>query len=526
MGTIWYGGFVRPLTDKEAAANAVFTENGTIIAVGEEKKIRELHKDKIEKEVDLNGHTMYPGFTDSHLHMIGHGEKLLKLDVSEITSLKDLKKILKEKAAATPAGEWVMAEGFNENLYENHTVPDREFLDTVTSEHPVMLTRVCRHAMVTNSKGLSLAGITKAASDPDGGRIERFSNGEPTGYLHDQAQEFLKKVLPPIDKSYVKRALEVSLEDLYRSGFTGGHTEDLFYYNEPQETLDVFNEVISGSKKFRANLLVHHEAADTVLTQKHTNPFVEPGSVKIFLDGALGGRTALLSEPYNDDPSTKGVAIHSQEELSAIVSAARKFDMPVAIHTIGDAALERAVTALEAHPVPDGKRDRLIHLQVTRPELRARLQKLPVVLDIQPRFVASDFPWVVERLGKERLRDCFAWKTLLKEGLMCAGGSDAPIEPIHPLLGIHAAVTRRKPEEAHEGYQPEEKLSLFEALQLFTAGSAKAVSREHDLGLIAPGYKADFTILEKDLFALAPDEWLNVKVTKTVVDETVMYELK
>lgn len=526
MGTLWYGGSVRPLTEEQAIAEAVFTEKGKIVSVGTEFTLREQHKSSIEKEIHLDGKAMYPGFTDSHLHMIGHGEKLLKLDVSSLISLKELKEVLQKKALEVTPGEWVLAEGFNENLYENYTVPDREFLDGISDIHPIMITRVCRHAMVTNSLGLSKAGITKDTPDPEGGRIERYQNGEPTGYLHDQAQDMLREVLPQIDRSYVKRALEVSLEDLYQYGFTGAHTEDLFYYNDPKETLEIFHEVISGEKKFRANLLVHHEAADTIFKMKTDSEFVTAGSVKIFTDGALGGRTALLSEPYSDDPSTKGVSIHSQEELSSIVAEARKHQMPVAIHTIGDAALELAVTALELHPVREGARDRLIHLQVTRPDLRKRMRNLSLVLDIQPRFVASDFPWVENRLGKERLRDSFIWKTMMEEGLLCAGGSDAPIEPINPFLGIHAAVTRRKPEESHQGYQAEQKLTLFEALRLFTAGSARAISREHELGEIAPGFLADFTILSEDLFALEPDEWLNVKVCNTVVDETIVYERK
>jgi predicted amidohydrolase YtcJ len=526
MGTLWFGGTVRPLTDSSAVASAVFTENGMVEDTGTEEDLRLRWQEKITEEINLQGGTMYPGFTDSHLHIIGHGEKLLKLDVSTVKSIAELKRILTEKAEKTPAGEWVLAEGFNENLYENCTVPDRSILDEITVDHPVMLTRVCRHAMVTNSTGLKLAGITEKTVEPEGGIIVKDKDGRPTGYLHDQAQELLKPVLPPVDRSYVKRALEVALMDLHQNGFTGGHTEDLFYYNAPSETLDVFYEVINQQNKFRANLLVHHEAAEEVFAHAEEHPYVTLGSVKIFADGALGGRTAFLKEPYSDDPSTKGVAIHSREELERLTAEARKSGMPVAVHVIGDAALDYAVGALEKYPVPERKRDRLIHLQVTDRELRNRLRKLPVVLDIQPRFTVSDFPWVEERLGRKRLKDSFAWKTFLEEGLMCAGGSDAPIEPVNPLLGIHAAVTRRSPEENHEGYMPEEKLSLYEALQLFTSGGAKAVSEENVSGLIQKGYRADFTVLNTDLFSSEPDEWLNSSVLMTVVDDTVVYDTR
>ncbi|MFC4737562.1 amidohydrolase [Bacillus daqingensis] len=521
MGTLWFGGTVVPMTEEERREEAVFTENGIVAAIGSEKALRSEFGASIHKEVDLRGGALYPGFIDSHLHMIGHGEKLLKLDVSSVTSLDQLKKLLEQQAAAVPDGEWVLAEGFNENLYENRTVPDRLFLDEISATKPIMITRVCRHAMAVNSAALELAGVSKETQSPAGGRIERWDDGEPTGYLHDQAQELIKPYLPKIDRNYVKRALETALADLYQHGFTGGHTEDLFYYNKPEETASVFREVIGPHRKFRTNLLVHHEAVD-VLDSFPESEFLQPGSIKLFADGALGGRTALLKAPYSD-ADTSGVAIHTQQQLEAIVKKARTLQMPVAVHTIGDEALEMAVTAIENDPPPAGKRDRLIHLQVTTPELRSRLRNLQVALDIQPRFTASDFPWVMDRLGEDRLPHSFAWKTLLEDGLICAGGSDAPIEPVDPLLGIHAAVTRRRHDEAHEGWLPDQKLTLFEALRLFTSGSAAAVSEEHKAGMVKPGYRADFTVLSRDLSLLEPDEWLHVKTVMTVVDDTIVY---
>ncbi|MDQ0255018.1 putative amidohydrolase YtcJ [Evansella vedderi] len=418
------------------------------------------------------------------------------------------------------------------SLWFGGKIRDRHILDEVTTDHPIILSRVCRHASVTNSYGLQLAYIDAETPDPPGGIIVRDNHGIPTGYLLDHAQDLVKNVMPEQDFTYVKKALKTSLEDLYSKGFVGGHTEDLNYYGDPIETLNSFYELIDGEKfKFRTELLVHHEAAPIILKMgidkiNKDKPYVQLNSVKIFADGALGGTTALLSEPYSDDPSTNGVAIHSKDNLQKIVHSARKMDMPVAIHVIGDLALEYAIEAIEKYPPPAGKRDRLIHLQVTRDDLIQRLKELAVVLDIQPRFVAADFPWVAERLGNKRLDSSFAWKTLLEEGLMCASGSDAPIEPVDPLLGIHAAVTRRKPEEKHDGYIPHEKLSLFQALQLFTIGSAMAVGKEKEMGLIKEGYKADFTILNKDLFDLIPDEWLHVHVVKSVVDDEIMFDKK
>ncbi|PYZ93766.1 amidohydrolase [Salipaludibacillus keqinensis] len=529
MGTLWHGGKVRTLRTADEVHDAVFVKNGDVVEVGTYHHILKHHSNDISEEINLHGSVMYPGFVDSHLHMIGHGEKLLKLDLSEVESIKELKEILTNAARFIPEGQWLLAEGFNENLYQNHTVPDRYILDEVSTTHPIMLTRVCRHAITTNTLGLELSKIDSKTIDPPGGLIERDDSGEPTGYMHDQAQELVKKVLPEEGFTYIEKALSTSLEDLFKHGFTGGHSEDLNYYGDAEKTLQTFFKVIDGeNRKFRTNLLVHHEVAEQIFkkAEHHQHPYIDLGSVKIFADGALGGRTALLSEPYSDDPETRGMSIHSKEQLSLIVKEARKKQMPVAIHTIGDLALDYAVAAIEKYPVPSGKRDRLIHLQVVNQDLLDRLKKLPVALDIQPRFVASDFPWVEERLGEERLDYSFAWKKMLDHGLICAGGSDAPIEPIDPLLGIHAAVTRRKPSENHVGYNEKEKLSLYEALQLFTIGSAKAIVKEDRQGMIAPGYQADFTVLSSDLFDLEPDEWLNVKVERTIVDNTTMYERK
>ncbi|PRO64242.1 amidohydrolase [Alkalicoccus urumqiensis] len=525
MATLWYGGKVRPLTGADVVEEAVVTENGIICDIGNEDELRTCWHGLFSREVNLAGGVMYPGFTDSHLHMIGHGEKLLKLDVSEMTSIEEVTEALKQKAARTPYGSWILAEGFNENLYEGARVPDRTVLDNVSTDHPIMLTRVCRHAMVTNSFGLQLADIHAGVTSPAGGRIERDSSGEPTGYLHDQAQELLKKVLPKVDRGYVQKAMQVSLKDLHRKGITGIHTEDLFYYHDPADTLTLFYDLFQGAQKMRVELLVHHEALEAVQQVKQEHPWVRLNTMKLFADGALGGRTALLSAPYADDPSSTGVAIHTQEGMDQLIRKARRYGMPAAIHVIGDGALEMALDSIEAYPAPQGTRDRLIHLQVTRKDLRERMKKLPVVLDLQPRFVVSDFPWVTDRLGEERMKDSFAWKTLLEEEIRCAGGSDAPIEPVDPLLGIHAAVMRKLPHENHDGWQPEQKLTVTEALRLFTAGAAEAVSAEHTRGTIEKGKCADFTILSEDLYDVPPDEWeARCSVEKTVVDDTVVYE--
>ena len=520
MKVLWHGGIIYTMSEEGSQVEAVLISDGKIEKTGTYDEL----KNKAEKEVDLKGKAVYPGFVDSHMHMIGHGEKLLRVDLSKIDSSEEMKNQLIRLTSDLAEGEWFIGEGWNENNFPDRKIFHREELDEITLS-PMLLKRVCRHAILANSSALALAGITKDSPDPDGGVIVRDANGEPTGYLLDAAQELVADQVPGVSVEYLTRALSMSVNDLLSLGLTGAHTEDMGYYGHYSKPLQAFKNVIGAKTKFRAHLLRAHSAFEEMMENAEYNePFIEPGPMKIFADGSIGGRTALLSKPYNDDPSTSGVAIHSDEELKHLVSIARHHGEAVAIHVIGDLGMEKALDAIEAHPVPVGKRDRLIHAVVVREDLVVRMQKIDVVLDLQPSFVTSDFPWVVERLGEERLEWAYTWKKLLDKGLICAGGSDAPIEDVDPLLGIYAAVARREPYETHEGYMPAEKLSRFEAIQLYTSGSAAAICKETVRGKIEAGFDADFTIYDRDLFEGEPEQLLEAQVEMTVVAGEIMYK--
>ncbi|MCG1022042.1 amidohydrolase [Sutcliffiella horikoshii] len=527
MGEIWYGGTIYTMKAEMETVEAVYTEDGLIKNLGSRENLFATYPDA--KKQDIKGAVMYPGFTDSHMHLIGHGEKLLRLDLSTYTSSQDVKEVLLKKVQETPEGEWIFGEGWNENNFVDRKIFHKTELDEITSSHPMILSRVCRHAVLVNTRALELAGITKDTENPPGGVIVKDIIGEPTGYLLDQAQELVKKMIPKASENYLYQALKTSIEDCIRLGLVGSHSEDLSYYGSFTKTYGAFQNLIERDGfKYRAHLLVHHEVVDDMHEEGHrykdTTGYITLGSMKIFADGALGGRTALLSRPYNDAPETSGVAIHTPTQLENLVKKARDYGMTVAVHTIGDLAFEYMLDAIEKHPAPVGERDRLIHAQILTSDLIERAKQLPLILDIQPRFVATDFPWIIERLGEERLNYSYAWKTLLDEGLICAGGSDAPIEPVDPLLGIHAAVTRQTPGDPEKTvYQPEQCLSMYEAIGLFTKGSAQAISEEHKQGIIEKGYYADFTVLDTDLFQATQDDILDANVMMTIIDGTVMY---
>ncbi|WP_091581719.1 amidohydrolase [Alteribacillus bidgolensis] len=527
MGTLWFNGKIYTMEHEKDSTEAVYTEKGKIVAIGEKESL-ERNYSIIERRIDLKNAVMFPGFTDSHLHMIGLGETMLRLDLSAFKDADAMKSALAEKASMLKEGQWLIGEGWNENNFADRKIFHKAELDEIAPKNPILLTRICRHAALANSIALDEAGIHKDTPDPSGGIIVRDTNGEETGYLLDQAADLVKAVQPPVSDKELKKALDSAVYHMVEKGLTGGHTEDLNYYGGFHRTFQAFQDVINDKQwKFRANLLVHHEVLDDFRQLGYeygpVNDFLSFGAVKIFADGALGGRTALLRHPYNDSPDTSGVAIHSKEHLKELVKKARDINMPAAIHTIGDLALEYAVEALEAHPVPKGKKDRIIHAQITPPDLIDRLKALDVVLDLQPRFVLSDFPWVQERLGSARLSYSFAWKTLLERGVECAGSSDAPIEPVDPLEGIQAAITRKNQNETHSGYLPEQKLSPYEAVSLYTTGSAKSIGKEKEMGKIAPGYAADFTILDQDIFNICADDIIKTNVKGTVIDDEFQY---
>ena len=521
MKTIWHNGKLFTMDQEGETVEAVVTENGKIVAIGNYEDL----KNEAEESIDLKGSVLYPGFIDNHMHIIGHGQKLLSLDLSKAASSDEMMKMLLNAYPDLKEDEWFIGEGWNENNFADRKIFTRQELDQVTKS-PMVLKRTCRHAAVANTKALELAGITKDTPDPNDGVIGRDENGEPNGLLKEGPMDRLLQLIPEPTEEMLTKALDKSVDDLLSLGLTGAVTDDLGYYGDYRNPLQAFKNVIGEKKKFRAHLL----RRSTVFTQlmedeaTYDEPWIDPGEMKFFIDGSLGGSTALLGGPYADDPSTSGTAVLTDQEIDEHVATARKYGQAVAMHMIGDGAVEKGLDAIERHPVPEGKRDRLIHVNVLRDDLVERMKKLPVVLDIQPAFVASDFPWVMDRLGEDRLDWAYAWKRLVDEGFICGAGSDAPIEEVDPLLGIYAAVARRKPGETHEGYLPKEKLSRYEAVSLFTTGSAATIGKADSRGKLGIGFDADFTILDRDLFEVDADEILNAEVVMTVVAGDVMYQ--
>ena len=523
MKTLWHNGIIYTMNKENETAEAVVTENGRIVFVGPKKEADLFHA-PFDRMISLEGAVMFPGFVDSHMHLIGLGEKLGRLDLTDMKSKREILAAVKDKLSSLKEGEWLIGEGWDENRWGTGEVITKDDLDQISDTIPILLKRVCRHTVVANTPALKKAGIDETSVDPEGGKIERDEDGQLTGILKDRAIDKIFQTLPKYTKDDLRKILEIGVQHCWENGLTGAHTEDLNYYGDFWRTYRAFDHVIHrSSRKFRAHLLVHHEVIDEWRKAGFDflfgSPFLEFGAMKIFADGSLGSRTALLSAPYKDDPGTNGLEIHPNGRLTELVKKAREMGLPVAIHAIGDLAVERVLDVLDRFPPIRGRRDRIIHANVLRMDLIARLKKQNnLVLDIQPGFIHSDVVYLHKRLPNH-LKTCVSpWKTILTAGIRCAGGSDAPIEEVNPFKHIGAVVERA------DG-RTNERLSVYEGVSLYTKGSAFACHHELDRGRIQNGYKADFTIVDRDVFCLSPEEILKTKIVMTVIDDELVYSV-
>jgi len=521
------------MEDTRPRVQAIAMNNGKIAAVGDNTAIQEYIGRRTEV-IDLKGKTFMPGLHDAHLHFIGYGLTLQMVELRGVTSVAEVAERVRAKAAATPPGEWIVGTGWDNNLFREGRYPNRQDLDAAAPAHPVLLTRVCGHVRAVNSRALTLAGIDRETADPAGGKIDRDADGEPTGILRERAGFIVLQHVPPPSYDRLKDALRRAVREAHAVGITSVTTDDI-----RDDRVTVFSDNLrlyrelweAGEPTVRASLEIRDIVLDDLLEYWRTTG---PGddrlkvvSLKLFQDGALGARTAVLRDPYASDPNSRGIPYHPQAELDELVAAGHAAGLQVAIHAIGDGAIDACLTAFEraqaAHPLRD-PRHRIVHYNVIDAAILRRTRELGAIADIQPAFVALNGQWVEQHLGPERARMTYTWKTMLDYGIPCAGGSDCPITPLAPLLGVWSAVTRHAYYTTDSSYfLPAERLSVGSALQLFTRGSAYADFDEQKKGTLTPGKLADLTILAADPLVVTPDEIKDIPVEMTVVDGKVVY---
>ena len=504
------------LNPEQPKAEAIAIRNGKIITVGSKKQISK-HINNKTQMIDAKNKTVVPGFVDCHVHMTGFGQFLQTLDLRNASSVKEIQQKLRSYTEKTAKKKWILGGRWDHEKLLEKRYPTRWDLDAAVADNPVLLIRVCGHIGVVNSKALRLAGITKETTI-EGGKIDLDeATGEPNGIIRENAFELVWRVVPKPSSEEIENACVLACQRAVKTGITGVH----WLVNSAEEVRIIQRLHSEDRLPLRVYLGIPVDFLDELtklgLLTGFGNDMVKIGFVKVFADGSLGARTAALNEPYSDKPDTRGIMRYTQIQLNRLVSKTHKAGLQLGVHAIGDCAVEAVLKAFEAALKKTPRkncRHRIEHCSVLNPKLIKCMKRLDIIASVQPHFVFSDF-WVADRLGKARARWVYPFKTLLREGLIVIAGSDCPVEPIDPLLGIWAAVARRN--------HPEESLAVEEALRMYTVTAAYASFSEEKKGSIETGKFADLVILSDDLFDVSPDEIKRVRVEMTIVDGKTVY---
>jgi predicted amidohydrolase YtcJ len=471
--------------------------------------------------VDLAGANVYPGLTEAHGHYAGYGAALEQVDLVGTTSYAEVVARARAAAQRVPAGEWVLGRGWDQNDWADTAFPTEAALSAAVPDHPVALRRVDGHAVLVNAAALATAGITAATPDPPGGHILRGPGGRPTGVLVDAATERIAAVVPHPNAQAIERRYRLAGARLASLGITEIHDAGV---SRPE--LDVLRAMQrSGTLPVRVyamldgaddDLLAGELAAGRSLSG---DGMLAVRAVKLYADGALGSRGALLTDPYTDEPGSHGLAVTDPARLEQVVRRAGEAGFQPCTHAIGDAAVKRMLDIYErALDRAAGLRPRIEHAQIVRPEDVPRFAALGVIASVQPTHCTSDMPWAPERLGPERILWAYRWRSLVAAGARLCLGSDVPVESPDPRLGMFAAVTRRTPAGTPPGgWNLPEALTIDEAIAGYTTGAAWAAFEEAWRGVIAPAYAADLTVVDVDLAAVPPDQLLRARILRTVV---------
>ena len=516
-------------------------KDGKIIFLGTDEEGKNISSKEL---IDLKGKMMIPGMADAHLHLYAYCQNLTFVDLSKVHNINEMINLMKEKVKNVKKGDWVKGVNFDQSKWKENRFPTLEEMNSISKDNPVIIKRCCLHAVVANSRALEIAGIGKNYQAGSGGIVELDKDGMPNGILREQSTKVFDDILPdPLkDIEVQKKIMQDVLNDMSSKGITTIHTyaAKIWQYNEDINIYKNFEK--EGKLPLRVTVCIDELFEPEILTkEKLNNPYrkVQLGAYKIFSDGSMGSRSAALKKPYSDDPQNSGFMLFTQEELNNKILTGYEHGLQPAIHAIGDRALDMTLSAIEytlKTTKEKGMTDeeqkkrlpfRIIHVQMIDDDLLERMKKLPLVLDIQPIFLCTDLHWIEDRIGKERLKGSFALKTMEKAGLIQTGGSDCPVETYEPLKGIYAAVTRQDMEGyPTEGFLPEERLSVYEALCMYTKNVPYATGQESVLGTLEIGKFADLTVLEKNLFKIDKKEIKDVKVEQTYVAGNCVFMIK
>jgi predicted amidohydrolase YtcJ len=531
---VFKNGNVYTASNKTPQAEAIAVKADRIVFVGSNADAQK-HVGPNTRVVDLKGNTVLPGFTDSHQHLSGVGQREMTLNLEGITSLEDFLAKVKARVDQAKPGDWITGRGWIETHWKPPTFPTRSDLDKIAPNNPIILTRADGHASVVNSAALNLAGIDKTTANPFGGEISKDKqSGEPNGMLLDAAQGLVRRRVPPISAADAERAVVLGVKRNIELGWTQIHDAGGSYND-----VDIFKKLYAaGTIKLRIYKAVHGPGpnATRLLNEGATigaygNRFTFR-TIKVVSDGALGSRGAALQEPYSDAPDTSGFLTVKPEELRPMLAEALRKGIQVETHAIGDRAndfiLDEYERAFGAVPPDQRKvsapRWRVEHAQIVNPEDIGRFAKLRVIPSMQPSHAIGDLFFAPSRLGINRLKGSYAWESFIKLGLPVPGGSDAPVERGEPMIEFYAAVARKDQKGfSGEGWHPEEAVTREQALKMFTLWPAYAAFEEELRGTIDVGKLADLTILSADIMKIPEAEILKTRCVMTVINGEIVF---
>ena len=507
-------------------ADTLVVREGRIAFVG---RRADVNPDVGEAVQDLGGRAVLPGLVDAHGHLMHLARGRLSFDARGFASEEDIARRVGERAAVRPPGEWITGRNWDQNLWPSRAFPTKASLDRTTPEHPVALVRIDGHATWANSAALASAGIDRHTPDPSGGIIARDARGEITGLLIDTAQSLLQAVVPRPSDEQFDRAVRECIADCLATGLTGIHEMGAELY-----ALASYRRLLErGEFPFRNYGAVARRSESTWSYYRERGPEcfgddgrLTVGAVKLMADGALGSRGAALHDAYCDDPGNTGLVLVPGDEIEGVTLEAAARGFQVCVHAIGDRAnrlvLDAFERALGRAPRPD-HRLRVEHAQILADDDIPRFRHLGVLPSMQATHCTSDMAWAAERLGPERLRGAYAWRSLLATGVIIAGGSDFPVESPNPFYGLHAAVTRRPRTGDDPHWQPEQRMTREEAVRSFTSWNAYASRQETELGTLEPGKRADLIVLSEDVFTCPEDRIAEIRPVLTLVGGDVVY---
>lgn len=479
--------------------------------------------------VDGNGKVMLPGLIDAHGHVMGLGFQEINVNIAGISTLDKTLKEVQEYSTAYPDLNWIQGRGWNHTHWEIDRFPTAEELDRAESERPVWLSRVDGHAGWANTKAMEAAGITADTEAPQGGKIIRDENGEPTGIFVDAAMDLIESEVPERSAEEEQLALEKALEQMRRHGLTSVHdagvdvsTWELYkdFADQEKMTTRIYGMISGAGATF-----------DTLSQNGPVESYAEDRlalrSVKLYADGALGSRGAAMIEPYSDDPENRGLLFSTEEELTRYITKTASQGYQTNVHAIGDRANRVVLDAFER--VRDsvenqGLRHRIEHAQIVSLEDIPRFGELDVIPSMQPTHATSDMNMAEDRVGPERIKGSYAWQTFLEQGTLVASGSDFPVEDVNPFFGLYSAITRQdhdgKPED---GWYPAETMTREQALRSFTIDAAYAAHGEEKVGSLEPGKWADFILIDRDILNVPVQEIWQTQVLETWVAGQKVY---